>query len=166
MRNIVLLAGLITSLTLVNSLIISKEHLLKNGAIVLVELAPRDPRSILQGDYMRLRYRLARTINARVKATGSTSGQAVIRLDQNNVASFVRLYESGTALSANEYLLLFRKRGDNVRLATDAYFFEEGMGSIFQAARYGELTLDKDGDAVLTGLHDADFKRLPHAPAS
>ncbi|MFX7329222.1 GDYXXLXY domain-containing protein, partial [Acinetobacter baumannii] len=33
-----------------------KEMLLKEGQLVLLPLAPVDPRSLMQGDYMALRY--------------------------------------------------------------------------------------------------------------
>ena len=36
------------------------EHAMSSGETVLLELAPVDPRSLMQGDYMRLSYALAR----------------------------------------------------------------------------------------------------------
>ena len=40
--------------------VVSREMLLKKGKTVLFELAPADPRSIMQGDYMTLNYRITR----------------------------------------------------------------------------------------------------------
>ena len=50
--------------------------------------------------------------------------------------------------------------GETVRLASDAYFFEEGQWKTFESARYGELRVDDDGNAVLTGLRDENFQPL------
>ena len=67
MRNIVLWAVLAVVLILANWSIVGKERVLANGEIMLLDLAPRDPRSLLQGDYMVLRYSLAQTIMSRAR---------------------------------------------------------------------------------------------------
>ncbi len=46
-----------------NFLIYKKENILKSGKTVLLKLAPRDPRSLIQGDFMSLRYDLPTKIN-------------------------------------------------------------------------------------------------------
>ena len=59
MRNkVAIIAGLIV-LILVNWSIAGKERHLKEGRIVYLELAPVDPRSLMQGDYMALNFKLA-----------------------------------------------------------------------------------------------------------
>ena len=50
-----------------------------------------------------------------------------------------------------------------MRLASDAYFFEEGSGQDYGGARFGEIRINTDGDAVLTGLRDAEGNRLGSA---
>ena len=47
-----------------------------------------------------------------------------------------------------------------MRVAGDAFFFEEGQMERYEAARYGELRVDDHGDAVLVGLRDAELNRL------
>ena len=159
MRNIVLWAVLAVVLILANWSIVSKERVLANGEIMLIELAPRDPRSLLQGDYMALRYSLAQTIMGRLDAPFSATGVAVVRLDENAVASFVRL-DGTDPLAQDERLLLYRKRGESLRIAGEAFFFEEGQDEIYASARYGEVRVDASGDAVLVGLRDSEFNRL------
>ena len=51
-----ILAGF--SILLFVGLILKHEHHLANSQSIFVELAPVDPRSILQGDYMALNYEL------------------------------------------------------------------------------------------------------------
>ena len=137
--------------------VLQKEHLLRSGRTVLLELAPRDPRSLLQGDYMALDYALARTLQALPGLP--RDGHAVLRDDPRGVAVFVRLH-GGAPLGPGEYLLRFRSRGLRPRLGTESFFFQEGQGPHFQPARFGELRVDARGTALLAGLRDADLKPL------
>ena len=52
-----LLGGLVVILAAANWAIASRERLISSGEVVYLELAPVDPRSLMQGDYMSLRYR-------------------------------------------------------------------------------------------------------------
>jgi len=159
MRNVVLWGVLAAVLVLANWSIIGKERVLADGEIMLLNLAPRDPRSLLQGDYMVLRYSLAQTIMGQLDAPFSAAGAAVVRLDENAVASFVRLDDTGQ-LAPDERLLQYRKRGESLRIAGDAFFFEQGSDRVYASARYGELRVDTRGAAVLVGLRDNEFNRL------
>lgn len=159
-RNWVLWAVLGLILITANTLILSKEVILSQGETILLELAPLDPRSLLQGDYMVLRYAVAEAVRPELSATESTNGHVVVAVDQNNVADFVRLYSEGTPLAANERLLYFRKRGRSVNLASNAFFFQEDHQSLYLNAQFGELKINRDGDAVLVGLRGPDLERL------
>ena len=150
-------------LLLVNYLIFSKEYVLANGKVMLLELAPRDPRSILQGDYMVLRYRMARDIVQNTKSL-TDEGWVVVKLDDKNVAHFQRIHNGNAILGDNEYLLFYRKRNGVVKIATDAFFFQERQGKHYSAARYGEVRVSDNGTAVLIGLRDKDFNMLLAKP--
>lgn len=158
-RNVVLAITTLVILGLVNSQIASKEKVLSDGHVVLLRLAPQDPRSLLQGDYMALRYQMAGEVADAARQAQLSNGIAVIRVDEDGVATFDVLYD-GRQLASGQLKLRFRKRGDAVRLASDAYFFEEGDWQTFEAAVYGELAVDESGDAVLTGLRNGDLERL------
>ena len=145
----VLFGVLVVILLLSNFLIIAKERTLADGKLMLLELAPRDPRSILQGDYMVLRYRMASQI-AQHSSELSEDGYVVVTLGKDNVATFKRIHNSDTPLKDNENLLLYRKRNGVVKVATDAFFFQEQHGKYYNAARYGEVRVSNGGDAVLT----------------
>jgi uncharacterized membrane-anchored protein len=146
-------------LIIVNSLIVVKEGIIKNGDTILLRLAPQDPRSLLQGDYMALRYAMASKVAQAAVTAQITDGHIIVELAQNGEASFIDLYE-GQQLAQTQHLLRFRKRGDSVRLASDAYFFEEGQWETYASAHFGELRVSDDGNAVLTGLRDGDGNRL------
>ena len=136
-------------LAAVNWSILAKERIRTGGEIVLLELAPVDPRSLMQGDYMALRFALANDI-----AT-DRSGKAPLAIDERGVATLSRSPETATLH------IRYRIRNRQVWLGTNAYFFEEGTAERFTSARYGEFRVDRDtGEAVLTGLRDADLRTL------
>ncbi len=161
-RIIVLAVTITIVLTLINIEIAGKERIVRNGTTVLLRIAPRDPRSLLQGDYMALRYTMAGIVASEAERFEMDDGIAVIELGALDEARFVALYD-GQQLQDRQQLLRYRKRGDSVRLASDAYFFEEGSGQDYSGARYGEIRVDAKGDAVLTGLRDAQGERLGSA---
>jgi uncharacterized membrane-anchored protein len=156
-RRIAILAGLAIVLAVVNWQIARKERVLRDGTSILLALAPVDPRSLIQGDYMRLDYAIAREIGW--QEDWPTEGQIVIRADDDGVATFVRRHE-GAPLAPGEHLLLYRRRGGRIRIGTDAFFFEEGSAARYSDARYGELRIDAGGESLLVGLRDAQRKRI------
>lgn len=161
-RIIVLAITVSTVLLAINVEIAGKEQIVRNGATVLLRIAPRDPRSLLQGDYMALRYTMAGAVASEAKQFEMNDGIAVIELGELNEAKFVSLYK-GQQLQDRQHLLRYRKRGDSVRLASDAYFFEEGSGREYSTARFGEIRINTNGEAVLIGLLDVNGERLGSA---
>ena len=158
-RGMIVVAATLGILVSVNSQIYIKQGIIEGGDIMLLRLAPRDPRSLMQGDYMALRYAMANEVARAAEAAGMTDGLTVVELGPNGEAGFVGLYQ-GQELSQSQRVLRYRRRGESVRLASDAYFFEEGQWETFASARFGELRVNDDGEAVLTGLRDADGNRL------
>jgi uncharacterized membrane-anchored protein len=75
-----------------------KEALRRSGQEILLKLAPRDPRSLMQGDYMALNYDLANKLFSMQTDSASanlpSSGAVVLRLDDHQVAEFVRVDNS------------------------------------------------------------------------
>ncbi|PON14853.1 hypothetical protein C2W62_26895 [Candidatus Entotheonella serta] len=159
MREMMLWVGLVVVLVCINVLILDKEKTLAEGELILLELAPRDPRSLLQGDFMALRYQMANQVLHKVE-TRAMDGNLVIALNDQNVARFARMHTPEIPLAENERLLRFRKRGQHVRIAGDAFFFQEGHGRDYQNAHYGELRVDASGKAILTGLRDRHAQAL------
>lgn len=156
----VVFGGLALALLAVNGLIVQKEWLLQRGDLLLLPLETRDPRSLMQGDYMTLRYAIARDAGE----SAEPDGRLVVRVDADGVATFAR-YDRGEPLQPGEHLLRYRSRGAfGLRLGAESFFFQEGQGDRYAAARFGMLRVAASGDAVLAGL--ADAQRQPIAPAS
>lgn len=158
-RLVVIAATLAISLALVNVQITAKQRIVTEGTTILLQLAPRDPRSLLQGDYMALRYAMAAEVAKAAETAGVSDGLVVVELDENGVARFSAIH-GGEPLANDQHLLQFRKRGESVRLASDAFFFEEGTGNQYRDARYGELRVSEAGAAVLSGLRSAAYEQL------
>lgn len=155
---LVVVAGILI-LALAHASIYQREALLRDGQIVLLKLAPVDPRSLIQGDYMDLRFALSDRLREALDSKPAVDGRIVIQADTNRIGTLVRI-DDDSPLSDGQLFMRFRVRNGNIRLATDAYFFEEGTGGIFARAQYGEFRVDADGDAILTHLRDADMQRF------
>jgi uncharacterized membrane-anchored protein len=163
------IASLVIILVLVNWSIFQKERQLAEGRTVYLELAPVDPRSLMQGDYMALRFRLADEVygallqreDAEVRRYEEmvSDGRAVVRLDERKVGSFKSLYEDQT-LSEDEMLIRYRVRNGQVKLATNAFFFQEGHGEYYEPARYGQFRVDNRGELLLVALFDKSLNKL------
>ena len=151
MRRSLILPGLVVALALPAYAIVEKERVLASGDVVLLELAPVDPRSLIQGDYMRLDYAVTRAMQ---QENWPQNGFVIVQLDANRVATLVRR-DDGSGLDTGQLSLRYRKRNGRVRVATDAFYFEEGSAAKYSRARYGELRVASDGESVLVGLRDS-----------
>jgi uncharacterized membrane-anchored protein len=151
-----MVAGLLLVLAAVNYTIFQREQLLAQGQRIYLPLAPIDPRSLMQGDYMALRFQLAIDVD-KAMASALKDGVAVVKVDNNGVAAFVRI-DDGQALQVNEQRVAFKTRKRQVQIVTNAYFFQEGSRARFEPARFGVLRVNPQGKALLTAL--ADGKRV------
>jgi uncharacterized membrane-anchored protein len=148
--------GALLVLIAVNHSIRAKEQIIHAGEPIYIALGPVDPRSLMQGDYMALRFPLADEIAQSQRADLSAAARrAPIVLDERRVAG---LAKPG---SRSDLFIRYRVRNDGVWLGTNAYFFEEGDAERFAGARFGEFRIDRaSGEAVLVGLRDAAMKAL------
>jgi uncharacterized membrane-anchored protein len=153
MRKYILIIVAIFVLGIINFMIFQKEQTIRSGQTVLLKLVPVDPRSLMQGDYMILRYAMAAQVGDL-----KNKGKLVIKLDNNNVASFVRVHK-GETLMPGELLLMCRNRG-RMRLGAESFLFQEGLAHIYADAKYGELKVDASGNSVLIGLCDNKLRQI------
>ena len=153
------LFGLVLTLSLVNYSIVKQETLLAEGEVVFLQLAPVDPRSLMQGDYMALRFDIERKLSEHLGEIGVSDGKLVAKLDKQRVARFLSLY-SGQALSQQQILMRYRIRNGQVKFATNAFFFEEGSAEKFEQAEYGQFRVGSDGELLLAAMYDAYLKQI------
>ena len=103
MRHKVAVIMLVIILAVINFSIYSKEQHLKQGDTVYLKLAPVDPRSLMQGDYMALRFAASVALNddlprnkkdkGRQHSIEPHDGKMIVTLDSKNIATYQRIYQ-------------------------------------------------------------------------
>ena len=158
-KAVALLAGLLV-LAFANYGIAGRERLVNEGRVVLLELSPVDPRSLMQGDYMRLNFAVADAAFPMLRNRPDVAdGHLVVALDRHGIGR-LRGFANGRALAPGEVALRYRIRDGEPYFATNAFFFQEGKAGAFETARYGEFRVGADGEMILTGLRGPRLERL------
>ena len=159
MRTYAMIALSILVFGALNYGIYEKQKIKDHGEVVLLELAPVDPRSLMQGDYMRLRYAIER--NAIPRSEWNTlpkRGYMVIQPDENNVAQYVRIHDDEPIKDQEKLLRFHSKRG--VHIVPDSFLFQEGHAPYYENAKYGIFKFDNKGNHLLVGLANEDKKAI------
>jgi len=146
-------------LLILNGLVYQKETMLKEAQQVLLALAPVDPRSLIQGDFMVLRYAIANEVTNTVEGRDGQEGLLTLKLESNGVASLVAI-DSSAPLEPGQIHLKYRINGGRCLLGAESYMFEEGRADHFAAAKFGELRVSLDGSSVLVGLRNEGLEPL------
>ena len=143
--------GLCLCLAVPNAMVFWKEQSLHGGGrIVYLQLAPRDPRSLMQGDYMALDYALTRPL-----ADPSWPERGTLRAEIDG-----RGVITGWSRSEGPPLLRYHVEKGHLIVASQAYHFEEGQGERYRSARYGQFHLSADGTMTLRALADDQLEPL------
>jgi uncharacterized membrane protein/uncharacterized membrane-anchored protein len=180
-----LMAGLVGALALANTEIYLNEQILAQGQRVVLALAPVDPRSLMQGDYMDLRYDVAGQVPQVLDKTPPEVAQAIraqrggyllLEPDRRGVHRLAAVLADPGSLknrdtapqddvdgipAAVTAILAFRLRHDDAQVGTNAWFFPEGQAQRYAGARFGEFRVDKHGDGRLLRLLDEQLRPLP-----
>ena len=149
------------------------EDVLATGKPVVLKIAPVDPRSLMQGDYMALSYAILNDIRANLNESEDgvilakekkhpSKVYALIHQDEQGVATLCRVEDSlpndFKDCVANVYLPV-----NNFKwlpeLPSQEYFLAEGKGQHYAQAEYAEYRF-KDGILLLARLLDKDLKAL------
>jgi uncharacterized membrane-anchored protein len=149
---IIIAANLVILLGFFNYSIMQKEALIADGQLILLELAPVDPRSLMQGDYMRLNYAISENIN---NDSISKRGYCVIKLDDNGIGHRIRVQDGRNPMADQEYLIGYTLAGwGSINIGAESFFFQEGEAEKFDKAKYGGIKTDNHGNSILIGLYD------------
>lgn len=149
-ENLMIILGVLI-LLLLNFSIYEKENILKNGENVFFELGPVDPRSLMQGDYMTLRYRIMQDLNL---SEDRDYDYLVFNIDENGIASNARPYKQQT-LGPDEKLIKISKTYFPT-INPNSFFFQEGYAHYYNSARYGVFKYHGKKDYVLSSLADEE----------
>lgn len=155
---IIILLNLVLLLIYFNHSVATKEGLLKDGQLVLLELAPLDPRSLMQGDYMSLRYKISENIHF---DSIPRRGYCVVVLDENGRADKVRFQKDLAPLNKGEHLIEYTTSDKwNINIGAGSFFFQEGESEKYEKAKYGGVKIDKRGNSLLVGLYDDQLQKI------
>lgn len=158
-RWMIALAGLALVLVLANWDIAQKRAVVANGQVLLLELRPADPRSLFQGDYMRLALADAAMPTATVIKDLPYRGTVILALDENRVGRYARI-DDGSPLTDEELRVQYRRhqewRRPRLDYGAQSFFFQEGDAALYQAAKFAVLRVAEDGSTVLTDLAGED----------
>jgi len=135
------------------------ENIKDTGQTVLLDLRPADPRALMMGDYMALRYAEERNNQIPSKPELAPSGQFIMKLDENNVGTFARV-ANGEALAEGEFMLNYVRQRRDVSFGAPRYYFQNGTAETYEAGEYGIFKVSPSGRAILVGLADENFKRI------
>ena len=106
----------------------ARERCSPSGRVVLLELAPVDPRSLMQGDYMALRFKVADDAfgsGVGERAATAMSSCSRWRRRRGRFAAST----TGRRWRPTKLRLRYRWRNGLPKFATNAFFFEEGHAS-------------------------------------
>lgn len=154
-----IIVNLILLLGYFNWSVYHKEQTLNNGQLILLQLAPVDPRSLMQGDYMRLNYKEVSS-DLIDRQTAAPRGYAILQTDSNQVGRLIRLQSALTPLNSNEIAIKYKTVNYRIFLGAESFFFQEGQDTLYQQAVYGGLKVDHEGQSLLVGLYDEDFRQI------
>ncbi|TGN09426.1 GDYXXLXY domain-containing protein [Leptospira ilyithenensis] len=155
-RPILILANTLLVIGFILFSVIKKEGIRNYGKLVLIPLAPQDPRSLFQGDYMILRYDWEQISTENIPSRGCI----IFNLSRENVLNLVRFSETNSEKKSGEHCLKYFKHDYDVRIGAESFFFEEGKGEIFEEAKFAGVRVDDNGDKLLVGLYDQNKKEL------
>jgi uncharacterized membrane-anchored protein len=162
-RLLIALAGLAIILGLTNWDIAHKRAVVADGALLLLELRPADPRSLLQGDYMALALVDAAMPDEATIKQLPYRGTVILSVDENRVGRYARL-DDGSLLKPDELRVQFRRHEEWSRARLDygaqSFFFQEGDAELYRNARYGVLRVAADGGTILTDLADENRETI------
>lgn len=163
-------------------LILKHEPHLQNSQSIYVELAPVDPRSMLQGDYMTLNYELyfdgVREGNPGEESHENNKLREALQQqiqNQSKILSYVQLDAQRRVIQTsfnqnhlkanpeNTARLVLKNPTNhlqNLYPAANSFLFAEGLEPCYRNAKYAELRIKPDGQALLAGLVDKNLNSL------
>lgn len=187
LNTIVLLLTAIISLTYVGTIVVRHERVAASEGTVFLQLAPVDPLSLLQGQYMNVEFMAERQLYEESTQNIAKSGYnlAVIELDERNIGTVREFIPPRPKLSKKQELsstygtgefLLFGVRlspaGGNrkpqdaesrkyqISIDQQQFMFQENMEDLYRDAKYGYFRVASDGSYQLIDLADENLTLL------
>jgi uncharacterized membrane-anchored protein len=157
MRYILIAIGVLGIAGLFISQIKDLENIRQDGETILLDLRPADPRALMMGDFMALRY--VEENSQILPKDLAPSGQIILTLDENSVGTVSRIADTRT-LDENEIRINFIRRSRGITFGAPRYYFQSGTAETYEGAEYGVFKVSPSGRAILVGLADAAFDEI------
>lgn len=150
---------LVTLLAIVGFLyaIYEKEEIIANGDIVYIALAPVDPRSLMQGDYMRLGYAIEQ--RKIVDSDIAKTSYLKLSLDEKRVAHLQSDVVTNKIKTNGDILFKYHAIGNRADIEPSSFLFQQGLRKLYSKARYGIFKIDQD-QHLLVGLADENLVEI------
>lgn len=141
------------------SQILALNEVRDEGQTVYLDLRPVDPRALMLGDYMRLRYTEERVPEGKDIDDLPPKGAFVMTLNENNVGSVSHL-ESNARIASNQVRFNYTRTNRSLTFGAPRFYFENGTAETYENASYGVFKVSPTGKAILVDLADEEFKTL------
>lgn len=138
--------------------IYKSEKIVESGKLVLLELAPVDPRSLMQGDYMDLRYRVSDTLFSFPQIVDR--GYLILDIDSQGVGHYVGFQLDAPMVSPNQCFIPYKRNSGQFSIGAEHFFFQEGHASYYERAKYGGIRVAPSGESILIGLYDENLSLI------
>lgn len=151
---VLILGVLLLQMSFVSFQMITNEKLINEGKIITLKLAPVDPRSMIQGDYVRLQYEIGEVKLSEERHEGRA--YLLLKRDAEEIYRVSKVYKeqidpTKVHLAEDEVIITGKYNGyDQIIFGIESYFVQEGTGlEVEQNAEFAKVVVSKKGDALL-----------------
>lgn len=138
---------------------IHNEHVLANGELIKLELEPLDPRSLLQGDYVRLNYDISQINELTERFQPGEKVKIVLSSGEDGLYEYSGVYQYkgdyNVPYDKSEHDVLINAKAngwDGFIYGIESYFIEEGTGADVEQATHAFVRVATNGNALLVEL--------------
>ena len=154
---ILLIVNLMVLLVYFNWSVFQKEAIGKEGKLFFLELIQSNGKSLMQGDYMRLQYKVQDSLK---KALWPAHGMVIVQVDTNSIIQTVSLQDNTIPTKETEYAIEFNRTKFQLSIGAEAFFIQEGYHKKYEAAKYAGIRVDEKGHSLLIGLYNEQLKLI------
>ncbi len=178
--NWVLVLTAVLALVYVNLNTWQSQQIKLRGEILFLELAPVDPLSLVQGQYMRLRFAIEKRYDStpedqEVIQNGHGNVLAVISLDDKRIGTLTGLLapnrrqqqqhgDDTLELQVHTRLFDFDTGSYWIHIKQNSFLFQENTEDRYAEAKYGMFRVEEDGRYILVDLADEHLRPLSPQP--
>ncbi len=178
-KSIVLVITALVTICYTGLLVVQNRLLRESPDTMFLELAPVDPLSLFQGQYMTVEFAIERVrheLDADLNSPGTTAWFAVVVLDGNRVGKvsevlegnpspqerrvLARKYEGRDILFLNVDLKRVEGNKGSIVMKQKEFLFQESQQHKYARARYGYFRVSYDGRFSLEDLAGESYELL------